>query len=280
MRERGALRFVIALAAASAAAVAVTVGCSTFETDEPLPSEAGPDAAADGLAPVSDSEADAAPLRRFCESTDAAFCADFEEGPLKTGFEAAGYENHGLLELEETEGGIPSARVLRATAYPYDGGVAPTPGVGYGALLAKDLLRQGASGIRIELDVRIDSLPPGTFVSFTGLETKLGAAKNDVLVTFQESKGYVLVENRAPFVANNSFDFPLPPKNTWMHMRIDFDLTFSTFTLYTNGNAQILKQIGITGDAIGVTANVGIILAPPALTTAQVAIDNFVLQRF
>ncbi len=266
----------IALAAASAAALAVNAGCSTFGTDEPVPSEAGPAAAADGFAPV----VDAAPPRRFCESTDAAFCADFEEGPLGADFEAAGFENHGLLELEETEGGIPSARVLRATAYPSDGGITPAPGEGYGALLAKDLLRQGASGIRIELDVRIDALPGGTFVSFTGLETKLGAAKNNVRVTFQESKGYLIVENRAPFVATNSFEFPLPPKNTWTHVRVDFDLASGKVTLYTNGNAQILKEIGITGDAIGVTANVGIILAPPALTTAQVALDNFVLQRF
>ncbi|HSO37994.1 MAG TPA: hypothetical protein VLT33_35950, partial [Labilithrix sp.] len=255
MRVRGPV--VVLAAFGLSAAWLASAACSTFDAESPPADEAGGDSTtSDGEPPIDSSAQDAAPdgpASSFCSAQDAAFCADFEVPPLETGFNPGQFRDHGLLEL--TAEGHPSSplHALRASAFRVaDGGDAGDAGV-YGAVITKDVLRLGAGGLRLELDVRIEALPePTSFASVGGLDVTLGGVKNSVAIAVSAASGYVLVGRAAPAVGKDVFPFPLPAKKAWAHLRLDVDLAASTLTFYVDGTAAFAGKPAFAATA-GIT---------------------------
>ncbi|CAN5726638.1 hypothetical protein BH11MYX4_BH11MYX4_19480 [soil metagenome] len=286
MRVRGPVVVLAAFGLSSAWLVASA--CSTFDAESPPAGEAGGDSTiSDGGPPVDSSAPDApdaatdGPASSFCSAQDAAFCADFEVPPLENGFNPGQFRDHGLLDL--TAFGHPSSpeHALRATVFKVPDGGDAGGALVYGALLAKDLLRQGARGLRVELDLRIEALPAATsFVSIGGIDTTLGIAKNSAAIAFSEASGYVFVDRKAPIEGKETYPFPLPAKNTWVHLRLDVDFATSTLSFYVDGTAQFAGNAGISTDALAVTLTAGSLVLPPSAEPSIVNIDNVVTSRF
>jgi hypothetical protein len=260
--------------------IAAGIGCSTFDAEPSPPAPeagAGSDAGLDTSAPLADAAPDSAPLA-FCQSSDAAFCADFENG-LDVGFNKDRVVNHGSLTLETIEGGA-GGHALRGISEALEAGL-DAADTAHGMLLVKDLTLEGARGIRLELDVRIDAVPPSVFVVVAGLDANVGSAdKNSISIAFEASNGYLLVSRGEPMTSDDRYIFPLPAPRTWTHLRVDVDLQQGRLALYEDGNAAFANANGIGSSSIAVTTTIGILTLPAPSSVASVALDNLVVRRF
>jgi hypothetical protein len=279
-----------AIGFAIAAAWAIAIGCDSFEGDSdprPAAEASTPDVA---KPPASEASPPDAALR-FCATVDAAFCADFEVGPLETGWLAPPLVHRGLLEL--TDGGHPSspAHALRAIVYgtdQVDGGEDLDAGDGgdaalnfRGAGLRRDLVRGGMAGMRVEGDVRIDLLSSGSagLISVLALGLGTGPTAKTVAVTFAKTGGALIVDD--PAVPGHPLftAFPAPTDGSWFRVRFDANFQAGNVAVYVNGEAVSAQVPGIVSNDLAVVLSAGTFVSAGTGET-RISIDNVLVRRF
>jgi hypothetical protein len=272
------VRLVRALVLLSLAAGAAAFGCGAFgsgDEAEPQPAvEAGAtDAASPGPETSSPAlEADA----NFCAHVDAAFCADFDEGPVEQGWSLVNAVN-GTVSLFPTAamdaGSPPSSyrsRVLDQTNL-FDASSDAAPPAGF-AILSRDLLRAGKSKVAVDLDIHATSIAGG------------GAYMAILSVVFARApQRYLSVvvnpSESALFVYDPALSLVSAPRLPldWFHCRLEADVAAGTARLLYDG-VEVAKKVsgGVISTEPGLTLDVGVYLNP-AITDARVEYDNVVV---
>lgn len=287
MRSGISWRLVVLLAVPAAWGLAV--GCSTFSGDSPAaePDEAGSEAAPPVEAGGTGDAADAA--ARFCKTGDAsmaAFCADFDDGPLDAGWQLP-YTSGGRLELTSSDRSPPNALLATVDMFPpFLSGDAGDPDAGeagvtpYGvAILSTSIGRIAASGARFELDIRIDELPTTTDGGHSGGQLALmGIDPETQSVAFSFFDGGFFFVVHDPAIAGGTTTLRVSPPSApgWFHVQLitAFDGTGAAISF--NGIMVAATSMGIKSDSAGLVIQVGP-AGSATLGKAQVAYDNVTL---
>jgi hypothetical protein len=278
------------LALGLAASWGIATACSSFSGDSsPAPtSEAGADASTS----VEAGEAgDASTAARFCKTdaaAAAAFCADFDEGPVDAGWQLP-YVIGGKLETTPSDRSAPNALLATVDTFPLlptpdagapDAGEGGTDGQPYGvAVLSTTLGRGAASGAVLELDMRIDELPTAPDGSLAGgLMAAMGFDIDHQAVTFSFFQGRYFFVVHDPAITGGAMNFevqvPSPPR--WFHVRMMTRFDGSIADLSFDGIQVATTPQGLSSTLVGLVIDVG----PSATATtgkARIAYDNVTL---
>ena len=272
----------LAAVAALLAAWAIALGCSSFSGDSPAPTpdEAGTEAAP----PVEAGGADAADAAaRFCKTGDAstaAFCADFDDGPLVAGWQLQ-YTSGGRLELTPSDRSPPNALLTTVETFPlYPSGDAGDAGtIPYGAAgLSTSVGRIGAGGAHLEFDMRIDELPTAADGGVAGgqlASVGINTGTQTVAFAFYQG-GFFLVVHDPSIVSGTATVQVNPPSGGWFHVQLVTAFDGTGAALLFNGVPVANTPSGIKSDSAGVLIEVG-----PAgsgtIGKARIAYDNVTL---
>lgn len=255
MKQRDTRRVLAACIAGTSALIAFA--CSSFSgssNEDPL--EAGLEAG-------------------FCMSSDASFCADFDEEPFSKGWDKTLVSDSGSGAVSRIEGGtsLPYAALMVATPRAPDGGGT------YGAF-QKNLARpNGTTGIVIDMDVRFDALPggPNDSVAIAGLVVIPRSQQLNLNVS-ASAYGLLVFDPMIDGGALRRSTFA-PATGKWVHLRLTTSFTGSASSLVVEGEAEpILQSPSMKTSVVGISLTLGALAE--AESTFQAAFDNVVVRFF
>lgn len=267
-----------------AVAWGIGTACSSFSGDStPPPSEAGADAPGSVEASTSN---DATASTRFCKTGDAAvaaFCADFDDGPVDAGWPLT-FVTGGHLETTPSDRSAPNALLATVDSFvlvPTDAGADAEAGAAQpfgSAVLSTTLGRGGKTGAVLDLDMRIDELPPLLDGSVTGAVLATMGFDADTQVTslsYYEGKYYFAVRDPSIKGGEVLVEVAVPRPPRWFHVRMVTHFDGSSAELLFDG-IQVAAAQGLASPLLGLFVGVG-----PSLSTlsgkARVAYDNVTL---
>lgn len=267
------LRFATVLLVSAAG---VASGCGAFSgVDQPDPTPPPPEAGADALPADPDAVSPDAG-GHFCTTVDAAFCADFDEGPVGQGWTIVKLAN-GTASLVPTAafdaGSPPNAlgvRILDQTNL-WDAASDAGPPPGY-AILSRELLRGNRTKIAVDLDMHAISLAGvGAYMAVMSVVlTRTPLRYLSVIVKPDES---------ALLVYDPDLSFVLAPRLPvdWFHCRLEADIAAGTARLLYDGKEVAKKESGsVVSSEPAFSVEIGVYLTP-AVTDTRVEYDNVVV---
>jgi len=286
MRPGTSWRLFVLLAAPAAWGVAV--GCSSFSGEaSPVatPDEAGTETS---VLPVEAGEA-SPPVARFCKTGDAStalFCADFDDGPVTTGWQNP-FMNGGTFGTTPSDRSPPNALLATVDTFPLlpdldagsdsgdaGGGSDNTP---YGvAILSTSLGRGVANGASLEFDIRLDELPTGDDGGVVGGQLaalRLDSDARAVSLSFFQGVFFFVVRDPSLTGGASSIPVGVPTTPGWFHVRMVTAFDGSGAGLYLNGIPVAGTDKGIHSPSVGLLLDIG----PSATAThgkARIAYDN------
>lgn len=284
----------VAVLVAASTAWAIAVGCSSFSGDSPPEAPAPLEAGIETSAPVEAAASDAAPpAPRFCKTGDAstaAFCADFDEGPVDMGWTDP-FISGGNFAITPSDRSAPNAFLATVDTFPTldagDGGDAgdagPLTPPFSAALLATSILRRGATAAKLEFDIRLDELPTAVLGGIaTGQLASMGLERDTRRVTLSfvnRSLYFVIVD---PALSSGNITIPLgsPVGPGWFHVEMVTTFDGTGAVLAFNGVAVAAETKGIN-DSTDDTVFVDV--GPAATATkgaARISYDSVVLNLF
>lgn len=253
------------LAMALVVQVAGFAACSSLKNADPAPPDAeSPDAVAEGDAPPESSSPDATPDGgRFCQRTDASFCADFDFGQLTAGWEPLTTGFVGAIGATPSNRSAPNA--LLSTAGPYDGGAS--------AVLFRRVAH--TAGVRpvvtLDLDVRVDEVSGTASASVASL----GFPGTTELVTLQATPNALALTIVDPEGGVTSQPLSRPAGSAWFHLQIEVTLGGS-LRVRVDGATSFTGTTPLADRSAAVVVGVGAAVTSSE-ARANIAYDNVVI---
>lgn len=239
--------------------------CSSLKNADLTPPDAEvPDAIASNDAPEDSATSDAKPDGgRFCQRTDASFCADFDFGQLTAGWEPLTTGFVGSIGATPSDRSAPNA--LLSTAGPSDGGAS--------AVLFRRVAH--TTGVRpvvtLDLDVRVDELagaPSATLAS-------LGYPGTNELVTIQATPSALAISLTDADGGVTGQAIPRASGSAWFHLQVEATLGGS-LRVRVDGASSFSGTSPFPDRTSDVIVGVGAVVTSSE-AKANIAYDNVVI---
>lgn len=253
------------LAVTLAVQLGAFAACSSLKNADPAPPDAEvPDAAASNDAPEDSSTSDAKPDGgRFCQRTDASFCADFDFGQLTAGWEPLDTGFVGSIGATPSDRSAPNA--LLSTAGPYDGGAS--------AVLFRRIAH--TAGVRpvvtLDLDVRVDEISGAANASIASL----GFSGTTERVTLQATPNALALTIVDPEGGVASQPLSRPAGSAWFHVQLEATLGAS-LRVRVDGATSFTGTTPLADRSAAVVVGVGAAVTGSD-ARANIAYDNVVI---